>query len=215
LFFSQGVPMLLGGDEMGRTQRGNNNAYCQDNEISWFDWELTPEKKDLLAFVRRMSRIWQQHPVLQRRNFFQGRSIRGSGVKDVSWLMPSGQEMSDQDWAGFVRCFGMRLAGDLIDEVDEHGMRIQGATILVLFNAHHEEIPFTLPPTRRGQYWERVLDTALPNDLSSQAPSPYPVVGRSLAMFRTRAEAEPDSERISSRLASELMAGSRRFRPER
>jgi glycogen operon protein len=210
LFLSQGVPMLLAGDELSHTQGGNNNAYCQDNPISWLDWELTPEKEDLLAFVRRVSRIWQQHPVLQRRNFFQGRSIRGTGVKDVSWLTPSGQEMSDQDWAGFMRCFGMRLAGDLIDEVDERGARISSETILVLFNAHHEEIPFTLPAARKGHFWERMMDTALPNDVSPEAPSPYPLVGRSMALFRTRTEHEPDNQRISSKRASELVKQLRR-----
>lgn len=210
LFLSQGVPMLLGGDEIGRTQGGNNNAYCQDNPISWFDWELTPDKKELLAFVQRVSRVWQQHPVLQRRNFFQGRSIRGSGVKDVSWFMPTGQEMSDQDWSGFLRCFGMRLAGDLIDEVDERGARIRSSTILVLFNAHHESAPFALPNTRRGQFWERLLDTAQPANTAVDAPSPYPLVGRSVAVFRTRAEDESDSQRISAEVAEDLAVGYRR-----
>src|SRR5690606_35363397 len=142
LLLSQGVPMLRGGDEIGHTQRGNNNAYCQDNEISWLGWELNAEQRDLLEFVKRVARIWKQHPVLQRRRFFQGRSIRGSDVKDVSWITPNGEEMSDQDWTSFVKCLGMRLAGDLMEEVDERGRRIEDATVLVLLNAHHETIPF-------------------------------------------------------------------------
>ena len=185
LLLSQGVPMLRGGDEVGQSQRGNNNAYCQDNEISWLDWQLGPQQEQLLEFVRLVSRVWQQHPVLQRRKFFQGRSIRGSGVKDVSWLTASGDEMSDGDWSGFVRCFGMRLAGDRIDEIDERGQRIEGDTVLVLFNAHHEAVGFTMPRTKPGQRWERLFDTNLPEDQGTGAPSPYPLAPRSLAVFRT------------------------------
>jgi len=190
---SQGVPMLLGGDELGRTQRGNNNAYCQDNETSWLDWTLGPRQRDFLAFVRKVVRIWQEHPVFQRRRFFQGRSIRGSQVKDVSWFLPSGAEMSDRDWASFVRCFGMRLAGDRIDEVDERGRRIEGDTILVLFNAHHEAIPFTLPATLASQRWECLLDTAHPASSEGAVPLPYPLTARSLALFRTRRVVEREN----------------------
>jgi glycogen operon protein len=196
--------MVQAGDEFGQTQLGNNNAYCQDNTITWLDWELDAADREFLSFVRRMSRIWQQHPVLQRRRFFQGRSIRGSDVKDVSWLAPTGEELDDADWKAFVRCFGMRLAGDRIDELDERGKRIEGATVLVLFNAHHETISFTLPRRRPGQTWERIVDTAHPEELGGASPSPYPLAGRSVAMFRTRAEGEPESERISADLAREL-----------
>jgi glycogen operon protein len=204
LFLSQGVPMVQAGDEFGQTQLGNNNAYCQDNAITWLDWELDAADREFLFFVRRMSRIWQQHPVLQRRRFFQGRSIRGSDVKDVSWLAPTGEELDDADWTAFVRCFGMRLAGDRIDELDERGKRIEGSTVLVLFNAHHEAIPFTLPRRKPGQTWERILDTAHPEELGGASPSPYPLAGRSVALFRTRIEGEPESERISADLAREL-----------
>jgi isoamylase len=223
VFLSQGVPMICGGDELGHSQRGNNNAYCQDNELSWLDWTLGPRQWDLLAFVRKLARIWQQHPVLQRRRFFLGRAIRGSQVKDVSWILPSGDEMGDGDWGGFVRCFGMRLAGDRIDEVDERGKRIEGDTVLVLFNAHHEGIPFRLPPTLPGQHWEQLLDTGQP--LGGEAPpaqpgaatgarargvEAYALGGRSLALFRTTSTAEPGSERISAELARVLIIGSRR-----
>ena len=185
LLLSQGVPMICGGDELGHTQRGNNNAYCHDNELSWLDWTLGPRQRDFLHFVQRLARLWQGHPVLQRRRFLQGRAIRGSDVKDVSWLLPSGHEMGDRDWAAFVRCFGMRLAGDRIDEVDERGQRIQGDTLLVLFNAHHERIPFTLPPTLAGQRWERLLDTAVTGRIEGTPPQPYQLEARSLALFRT------------------------------
>jgi len=206
LVLSQGVPMLLGGDELGRSQRGNNNPYCQDNELSWLDWTLGPRQRDFLAFVRQLVRIWQEHPVLQRRRFFQGRSIRGSQVKDVSWLLPSGAEMSDHDWAAFVRCFGMRLAGDLIDEVDERGRRIEGDTILVLFNAHHERIPFTLPSVLANQRWERLLDTAHPERSDEgEVVAPYPLVARSLAVFRTRRLTGAAKEGLSPALGRVLM----------
>ena len=211
LLFSQGVPMLCGGDEIGHTQHGNNNAYCQDNEVSWLSWELGERECDLLEFTRRVSRIWQQHPVLQRRKFFQGRRIRGSDVKDVSWIMPSGQEMTDLDWGSSVRCFGMRLAGDRIDEVDERGRRIVGSTILVLLNAHHEDMSFHLPATRGGQRWERLLDTARPKEYTTDAPSPYPLTARSLVVFRTRAPNERESDRISAEVARELISGHRRW----
>ncbi len=210
LLLSQGVPMLCGGDELGRTQGGNNNAYCQDNEISWVNWELGKDQEDFLRFVQRTTRIWSQHPVLQRRRFFHGRSIRGSGITDVSFFMPSGQDMSDQDWAGFVRCFGMRLAGDLIDEVDERGRHIEGATVLILLNGHHEPIEFSLPPLSKGQAWERLIDTARPEALDAGAPSPYSLSARSLVVFRTQAVDQPPSERISAELARKLEKRSRR-----
>ena len=118
LILSQGVPMLLAGDEIGRTQRGNNNAYCQDNEISWMDWKLDRWKRELLEFTQLLIRLFHQHPVLRRRVFFQGRRIRGSEVKDLAWFKPDGKEMTDDDWNnGFARCLGLRLAGDAIEEV--------------------------------------------------------------------------------------------------
>jgi isoamylase len=162
LFFSQGVPMLCGGDEIGRTQRGNNNAYCQDNEISWYDWMLDQRREALLAFTRRLIDLRQRHPNLRRRKFFQGRPIRGSGVKDITWFMPDGTEMAEEDWAaGWLRCFGMRL-GEQLGEVDERGELLVDDVLLILLNAHHESLPFTLPPARDGELWELVVDTARP-----------------------------------------------------
>ncbi len=197
LLLSQGVPMLLAGDELGHTQNGNNNTYCQDNELTWLNWELSEEQQRFLEFVKRAARLRLEQPVFQRRKFFLGRPIRGSDVKDVSWLEPSGSEMSDEDWAaGFVKCLGARLAGDIIGEVDERGEPIVGDTLLVLLNAHHEAIPFTLPLTKDDARWECLLDTAA--DDSRPAPfameAVYPLQGRSLAVFRTRVpeEKEPD-----------------------
>ncbi len=186
MLLSQGVPMLRAGDEFSQSQGGNNNAYCQDNEISWLDWELDDEQRELFEFVKLATRMWCEQPVLQRRKFFQGRSIRGEGVQDVTWFMPSAQEMTDQDWAGFVRCLGMRLAGDLVDEVDERGEPIMGDTLLVLLNSHHEPISFTLPVTSNEQHWELLWDTAgTVAENHYTAGAVFPLRDRALALFRT------------------------------
>jgi glycogen operon protein len=215
LLFSQGVPMLLAGDELGHTQQGNNNTYCQDNELSWLDWNLTPDKQEFLEFVKTVVRLWQSHPVLQRRNFFQGRSIRGTDIKDISWLGPDGKEMSDEAWnAGYVRCLGMRLAGDLIGEVDERGEPIVGDTLLVLLNAHWEPIPFTLPAHKDGQRWEAVLDTSRPIGESTELSDRYPYLlqDRSLAVLRVRTPA-PGAPVVTPAQAESLLTAERRTEP--
>jgi glycogen operon protein len=189
VLLSQGVPMICGGDELSHTQQGNNNAYCQDNELSWLHWELDAAQRGFLEFVRQAIRIWTEQPVFQRRKFFQGRRIRGSDIKDISWFDPSGQEMTDEAWgAGFVRCLGVRLAGDVIDEVDDHGERIIGDTLLLLLNAHHEPIAFTLPTTRLEHHWETVLDTGHDSAdvLAYPGGQKYVLEGRSLVLLRTR-----------------------------
>ncbi len=189
LLLSQGVPMICGGDEIGRTQRGNNNAYCQDNEISWFHWDLTPEQRDLLEFTRYLTRFLLSQPVLTRRKFFLGRSIRGQDVKDISWFGPDGKEMSDRTWKDhFVRYLGVRLSGTEIEEVDEYGNPMVGDTLFLMFNAHHESIPFVLPKHSPKERWERVLDTAESkwNRLSPLRDHAYKLRSRSLAVFRLR-----------------------------
>jgi isoamylase len=189
LMLSQGVPMIRGGDELSHTQKGNNNAYCQDNGITWLNWELNEEQRDFLDFVRMVTNIWREQPVFQRRKFFLGRRIRGSDIKDLSWFDPSGQEMSDEAWeAGFVRCLGVRLAGDLIGDVDEKGEPVVGETLLMLLNAHHEAIPFTLPVTRVEHHWECLFDTAAekPDPLAYPGGQKYALQGRSLVVLRTR-----------------------------
>jgi glycogen operon protein len=189
LLLSQGVPMLLAGDEICRTQRGNNNAYCQDNEISWVDWNPTEPKRKLLAFVQRMVALRRDHPVFHRRHFFQGRPIHGTGVKDIVWLKPDGQEMTDEEWnQHHARCLGVYLAGEGLTETDERGRPITDNNFLVLFNAHHEEIPFTLPQLAGGPRWLVVLDTAYEEGLAwdgmYKAGSAYPLQGRSLALLQ-------------------------------
>ncbi len=186
LLLSQGVPMILSGDEIGHTQQGNNNAYCQDNELTWLNWGLTPDQRDWLDFVRRVIRLRREQPVLHRAKFFQGRSLRGSDIKDLTWFDPSGQEMTDEAWdTGFVKCLGVRLAGDVINEVDSRGQPITGDTLLIVLNAHHEPIPFTLPEVSQGQ-WELVLDTAAPagEDRFLTGQQPFTLPDRSLAVFR-------------------------------
>jgi glycogen operon protein len=161
LFLSQGVPMLCGGDELSHTQQGNNNAYCQDTELTWLNWELDDEQQAFLEFVRQVGEMWRDQPVFHRRRFFQGRRIRGSDIKDISWFEPSGKEMGDEAWnAGYVKCMGVRMAGDLIGDVDERGEPIVGDTLLLLLNAHHEVLPFKLPDPPAEHRWKRLLDTA-------------------------------------------------------
>jgi glycogen operon protein len=179
--------MLLAGDELSHTQNGNNNTYCQDNELTWLNWELGDEQKLLLEFVRKLTRIFQEQPVLHRRKFFQGRAIRGSDIKDISWFEPSGQEMSDEAWnAGFVKCLGVRLAGNLIGDLNERGEPTVGDTLLVLLNAHHEPLPFRLPMPVGAVEWERLFDTAEPEaeGVRREGGAEYPLQGRSLALFR-------------------------------
>jgi isoamylase len=189
LLFSQGVPMICGGDELGRTQRGNNNAYCQDNEISWFDWELDEDRAALLEFARKVVAVRHVHPVLRRRKFFQGRRIRGSEVKDLTWLDPSGDEMTDEQWeTPTTRAFGLRMAGDLLNELDEQGDRVQGDSLLLLLNAWHEPVPFIIPTVAVPERWEAVVDTARPElgprDMVCASGEEYPLEGRSLALLR-------------------------------
>ena len=186
LLLSQGVPMICAGDEISRTQRGNNNAYCQDSKLSWLNWDLKAPQTELLEFVKGLIRFRAGQPVLRRRQFFQGRPIRGSGVKDVVWLEPSGNEMEDAAWnAGYVRCLGMLLAGDQIEETDERGRHLEGDTLLLLLNAHDEPIRFTLPGHADGS-WERVFDTAatMASNGRFHTGEEYDLRDRSLAAFR-------------------------------
>jgi glycogen operon protein len=188
LLQSQGVPMLLAGDEFGHTQRGNNNTYCQDNELTWLNWEWTPEQQELHEFTRRVIGIWKSQPVLQRRHFFQGRPLYGHGVKDVTWFDASGKEMTDDAWhSGWVRSFGVRWAGDMIPGTDERGRQIIGDTLLLLFNAHHEKIPFQLPEAKAPQVWDLLFDTADPDEPSMYDTTiqVYDLQPRSMAVLRT------------------------------
>jgi glycogen operon protein len=187
LLLSQGVPMISHGDELGRTQLGNNNAYCQDNELAWIDWHLTPDRRALLDFARRMIRFRLTQPVFRRRKYFQGRSIRGTGIKDVAWLAPDGREMTDDAWnADFIRSLGMLLSGSAIEEVDERGEPITGDTILILLNAHSDKVPFTLPALASDQRWHREFDTmdTTSSGRTYRGSLRYPLGGRTVAVFK-------------------------------
>jgi isoamylase len=160
LLLSQGVPMLLAGDEMGRTQRGNNNAYCQDNEISWLDWDLREKYDDLLGLTTSLAQFRKAHPVFHRRRFFQGRPIRGTDVTEISWFAPDGTEMSEEDWeSGFAKSVGVFLNGQAIPDPDLRGEKVTDDSFLVLFNAHYEELMFTVPQREWSNRWVVVLDT--------------------------------------------------------
>ena len=196
LFFSQGIPMLLSGDELGRTQRGNNNSYCQDNEVSWFAWPPTGTAARLLDFTRRLIRLRLDHPVFQRRRFFQGRRIHGSAVKDLSWLRPDGSEMTDEEWGNWhSRCLGLQLAGDAIEEMDDEGLPVRDETFLLLLNAHDEAVPFVLPKHEPHLEWELCLDTRdwepVPDGRLFKGGEPYPLEGQTLAVLRQRAKESP------------------------
>ena len=161
LFLSQGIPMMLGGDEIGRTQKGNNNAYCQDNEISWFNWESAD--KDLLEFTRRLIQLRKEHPVFRRRRWFQGRPIHGEKITDIGWFTPDGIQMAEDQWGeGFAKALGVFLNGEGIDDPDARGERVVDDSFYVLFNAHYEPLPFVLPKKEWGEPWTVVLDTNEP-----------------------------------------------------
>ena len=160
LFFSVGTPMLMAGDEFGRTQKGNNNAYCQDNELSWVDWKLSPRQQSLLAFTKRLAQLRLSQPVLQRRGFFLGASLDDSQFRDLVWFHPSGKELGHDDWRDSdLRCFGMFLGGDAITTRDPTGHRLVGDTLLVYMNAGVEPVAVMLPPPSWGTGWDLMLDT--------------------------------------------------------
>jgi len=159
LFCAQGIPMLLAGDELGRTQQGNNNGYCQDNEISWVNW--AEADTGLLEFVRTLAALRRDHPVFRRRRFFRGGPPSGDGLGDIAWLTPSGKEMTGLDWdTGYSKAIAVFLNGDAITEPDTRGQRVADESFLLLFNAHSDPMAFTLPAERFGRLWEVVLDTA-------------------------------------------------------
>jgi len=173
---------LLGGDELGRTQRGNNNGYCQDNAVSWYDWENVDT--ELLEFCRKLIAMRRAHPVLRRRRWFHGRSIRG--VPDVAWIKPDGTEMTDEDWeAGFARSLGMFLNGEAIPSPDERGQRVVDDSFLVLFSAHHEPLQWHLPE-QWGGTWHLLMCTADRFHDEPQPPTlkgPWNVPERSVSVF--------------------------------
>lgn len=159
LFLSQGVPMLVAGDEISRTQNGNNNAYCQDNETSWLNW---PEAdKELLDFTRKLIHLRKKHPAFRRRRWFTGQRIKGIGLEDIAWFLPNGTEMPDENWNhDFAKSLGVFLNGKGIKAVGPKGEQIYDDSFYVIFNAHYEPLSFVLPPEKYGNLWIKVLDTS-------------------------------------------------------
>jgi isoamylase len=186
LMLSQGVPMLLGGDEIGRTQQGNNNAYCQDNEIAWYDWEN--RDADLLDFTRRLIRFQDEHPVFRRRRWFQGQAIHGSDIKDIAWFTVEGDQMAEEHWGeDFAKSLAVFLNGRAIPAPDPRGKRVEDDDFYLIFNAHHEALEFTLPEERWGRAWLRELDTAegwLEGEEALPAKAKLRVEGRSVVILR-------------------------------
>jgi isoamylase len=198
LLLSQGVPMLLGGDEIGRTQGGNNNAYCQDNATSWYDWGAVDD--DLLEFTRHLIAFRKEHPVFHRRRFFRGRAIRGT--IDLGWFRPDGEEMTDEDWeSGFAKAVGVFLNGDAIDYRDPRGQPVRDDSFAMLFNAHHDAIEWKLPAGLGGA-WEVVHDSAAGTEPGTADDRGTPATaGRSLVVLRAM-PAESDGQRPQPRLSA-------------
>ncbi len=192
LLLSQGVPMIVAGDEIGRTQQGNNNAYCQDNAISWLDWELDEQQQDLLDWTRRLLQFRAEQPVLRRDTFFKGRPVRGSDIKDLAWFRPDGGEMQGDEWqTSFARSITMRLGDEALTELDKHGNRESGGSVILMFNSYHESLDFTLPVRKKGTSWEVVFDSHAPrlkpgSRVLVEGGEPCTMAGRAIAVLRRR-----------------------------
>jgi isoamylase len=186
LLLSQGVPMMLGGDELSRTQRGNNNAYCQDNELSWFDWTLDQQREEFLEFARGIIAFRRQHPVFGRRRYVRADTVTPEGLKEIIWLTPDGREMSEADWkSDFARCVGVFLAGGAIERRGRRGRPIRDSNFLLLFNAHHETIPFRIVDTLASKVWLTAVSTGAAEPFARKRleGESFQLEGRSLVLF--------------------------------
>ena len=207
LFLSQGVPMLSHGDELGRTQRGNNNAYCQDNELAWVNWDEVDE--DLLTFTTRLIDFRRSHPIFHRRRWFQGRAIRDEALAEIGWFRPDGDEMSNEDWqVSFARAVGVFLNGKGTTILDQRGLRVRDDSFYVIFNAHHEALEFTIPPVIGDADWIEVLNTVnLRFSDGSRRIAPgkaVAVAGRSVVVLQlidADAGPDPNGSLVSGRAA--------------
>ena len=195
LFLSQGVPMLVAGDEMGRTQRGNNNAYCQDNEISWIDWKAADA--GLLEFSKKLLNLRKSHPVFCRRRWFQGQPIKGSGVTDIAWFLPDGIEMQDHNWdEDFAKSLAVFLNGRGIKSRDNKGRKIIDDSFYIIFNAHYAGLDYKLPPAKYGIEWHEIINTS---DSSLQELKRYfpleniHVAGRSVVVLTASSKIKQDN----------------------
>jgi glycogen operon protein len=205
LLLSQGVPMLLAGDELGRTQRGNNNAYCQDNEISWLDWNPPPAEREFFEFVRRLAALRKDHPAFRRVTFFHGRPNRAAGIKDIVWLTPEGNEMTDSEWShDFARTLGMFMAGNAIAEDDARGRPIVDDDFILLLSSHNDVVPFMIPSLPNASTWTVVVDTSYSDFRAVDhrrylSGTRFPLQAQSLALLK-RVESAGDA--LDSRQSS-------------
>ncbi|WP_337996091.1 glycogen debranching protein GlgX [Oleispirillum naphthae] len=191
LLLSQGIPMLTAGDEIGRTQKGNNNAYCQDNEISWLSWtEMDDDDRDFLDFVRTVAKLRRDHPVFRRPRFFHGRKLGKGPLKDITWLSPRGGELAPEDWGlSYARCLGFHLGGESGAYFSRHGASLDDEQFIVLMNAHYGTVPFRLPGTELGRSWRALIDTSNARPFAKnarplfRAGEVYPLQGRALAIL--------------------------------
>jgi glycogen operon protein len=188
LLFSSGVPMLVAGDEMGRTQEGNNNAYCQDSPLSWVSWELEPWQAELLEFARQVIALRRAHPVFRRRAFFTGRPLHGVGVKDLGWFAPSGEELTERDWSAPAATLGMFVDGEEIHSRGPRGERIVDESFLVLLHAGAAPVGFTLPGVPWAKSYEVLLDTAHCEEQAFHPPAgtTLDVASRSVVLLKAR-----------------------------
>jgi glycogen operon protein len=217
LLLSQGVPMICGGDEICRTQSGNNNAYCQDNEISWLHWDLDGFKKAMLEFTMRAIALRRDHPNLHRRKFFQDRGISpgavdsqqldGAQFRDISWYRPDGEEMTEDEWnAGWVRCLGVRLCGRTLNDVDRYGEPIRDDDFLFCLNPHHEHIDFYLPACAKGCKWEVVIDTresSVAEPRAFKTKEPYDMSDHSAVLFQQMQQAGDEESEQEEKVRKE------------
>nr|WBO75928.1 glycogen debranching protein GlgX [Streptomyces sp. SBE_14.2] len=208
LLLSQGIPMLCHGDELGRTQRGNNNAYCQDNKVSWIDWRLTEEQRDLVDFTRYVIGLRAAHPVLRRRRFFRGETVTHAGrhLPDLVWLLPDAREMTEEDWRrSDAHCVGVFLNGDAIAEPDRRGHPVVDDSFLLLLNSYWEPVDFRLPGTAYGERWTALIDTAdpqgMPDETEHKAATTVTVTSRSLVLL-SRPSRRNERARLSARAAT-------------
>ncbi len=204
LFLSQGVPMLTGGDEFGHTQKGNNNAYCQDNETSWLSWERDENAKKLTTFVSNLITFRKNHPAFRRLEFFRGRPLRSTNIHDVAWLNSMGQHMTDQEWGAYNRCLMVFLSGFLLN-LD--GKVVEDDSFLLCLNAHHAEVPFKLPAINPAASWEYVLDTSDENGFIDQTPLKEigdSRAGRSMAVFRLAFKNHTDHAAVVKELLEQI-----------
>jgi glycogen operon protein len=205
LFLSQGVPMLCAGDEYGRSQKGNNNAYCQDNELSWLAWDRPPPQQQQEVFTARLIHFRHTHPIFRRPKFFHGRKIRGVEAKDLLWFNADGSEMTDEHWnRSFIRCIGVVLVGFAEDIRDYFGKPIHDDTFMLLFNAHHEPVNFVIPG-REKVSWERVIDTDdeagfLAQPTTHHSGDELPLVARSMSVFKLSAGSQEHARATSWKL---------------